>query len=793
MSESNANNEQIVAVSDIADNEAFALLDRNMKQWVSEQGWGGFREIQRKTISTLLQNCDVNERDIPNLVVSAGTASGKTEAAFIPALSILARYREEHKNERFCQMLYVAPLKALINDQYRRLCEMSAKSGLNIPVYLWHGDAPQGQKNTMMKDHDGIIMITPESLESFLMNRGEWCANYMTPLVVVIDEFHAFLGAGRGKQMLSLLSRIDMLNRAQGKAPATRIALSATLSKLELVGKILSPDAPFAVIDGTQAGSDEMDIAVKTFAPPVPRAGQKTAPKEDSIAIATEIIENSIGAKTLTFATSRMQVETIAATINDVCKKNEIKSQAFPHHGSLSKETRESLEKRLVGTDLPTMAVATQTLELGIDIGDIDTVFQAGTTNSVASLRQRVGRSGRRDGVKRFQCLVTSTKGKPEKMEEDLLCTLAEIELMRAGWFEPPNAKQRNVSVLVSEILSVLKQYGSAYEDELYALLAVNGAFRNVPRDLFSMVVRDMLNADFLEQMNGDELVIGLAGEREINDWHFYATFQDDEAFTVRAAGKLIGEIIPPETSLMQLANGGTFMLAGRYWRVIPPIDMRAKTINVQRVSTKAKFLIPTSRGCGGTGGVVKRQMISMLSGNLADAEFPYLDEYGQERLAAAREYAETHKLNGLGVSIYDGGEKGSETDSEARERAAQGFNENALLHIAPPVDAAALDAIVKALEAAGMEPGGLNNIPMWRMCELVDAVLDNWNVLAEGKEELLDVTMLEDIRNSEKYNGILHNETLRYAYVDEKMDLDGAKRWFEAFRRFSENPNPEH
>lgn len=733
--------------------------------------------------STTSMTCIAVDSEDHTYITTNYIVTHNTEAAFIPALSILAEYREQHKEEKFCQMLYVAPLKALINDQYRRLSEMSFKSGMNIPVYLWHGDAPQGQKNEMLREHDGIIMITPESLESFLMNRGEWCEKYMTPLVMVIDEFHAFLGAGRGKQMLSLLARIDMLNMSQGKLPATRIALSATLSKLDIVGKMLSKQKSFAIIDGTQSGNDEMEISVKAFDPRFSASEKRE--KDDDISIAKEIIQNSLGKKTLTFATSRMQVETIAATINDVCKHDNIDSQAFPHHGSLSKETRELLEDRLVNTQKPTMAVATQTLELGIDL-EIDNVFQVGTTNTVSSLRQRVGRSGRRDGIKRFECIVTTAEKKPELMDEDLLCTIAEIELMKAGWFEPPNNKRLDISVMVSEILSLLKQYGSAYEDELYMVLVSYGAFYNVPKDLFSMIIRDMLNAQFIEQIDSGELLISGLGEKEINDWHFYATFQDAESYTVKSGGKTIGEIMPPDTSLMQLANGGTFMLGGKYWQVIPPMDMKAKTINVKQVSTRAKFLIPTSRGSGSTGGVVKRQMIALLSGKLSEIEFDYLDELAASRLEAAREYAKSHQLNGLGISIYDGGEKGHETDSEAMERISQGYNEFTLIHINPPVDAAALDAIVKVLEAAGMEPGGMNNIPVWRMNELVDTVLDNWDTIVQQKEELFDVSMLEDIKNNEKYNYIFHNETLKYAYVNEKLDLDGAKKWLEAYKRFA-------
>lgn len=763
-------------------NTAYSLLSPGMRRWVSEQGWTGFRDVQSDAIIKMLGVGD--DAVPPNIIVSAPTAVGKTESAFLPALSIIEEYKNSHPQERFCQMVWVSPLKALLNDSAKRLADVAKH--IELPVYLWHGDAPQGPKKEMLREHDGIIMITPESLESFLVNRSQWCADYMTPLVFVVDEFHSFLGAGRGKQILSLMDRIDVLNAQHGKPPAIRIGLSATLSKLDLVASILSPRAPYAVIDGTGAGADELEIEVKTYEPPIKREGQKNVPKEDLISIGSEIINESLGEKTLTFASSRMQVESIASAINDICKAENIRSEAFPHHGSLAKELREELEHRLVSSDEPTMAVATITLELGIDIGDIYKVFQVGTPNTVASLRQRIGRSGRRDGHKRCGCLITSSR-KPQDMHADLVNIIAEIELMNSGWFEPPQAKRKDISVLVSETLSVIKQYGSAYEEDLYDLLVKRGAFWNVERDLFSMIIGDMVAREFLEKTAEGLLILGLQGEREVESWEFYATFMSVESFSVKQGGKTIGEIMPPDTSLMMLNQGGIFMLGGRYWQVQPPIDMKAKVINVKQTSTKAKFLIPTSRGAGDVGGQIKKVAIKLLTGDLCDYVPDYIDEDSRAFLEDARDYAKTHKLNGLGISIYDGGDEGSETDSEVMARAALGYDEQALLTINPPVDAGAHNAIVKILEFAGLEDPSMSNVPKWRMNELVETILGTWGEIEQNKENLIDKTMLQEIAESEKYNWIFSDETLRYAYVDEKIDLAGAKKWFEAYARFAD------
>lgn len=772
------------------DAKAFTLLSSGMQKWVSNQHWSGFRDIQSEAIIKIMGRTESSV--IRSTVVSAGTGMGKTEAAFLPALSAIQMFREQNPSERFCSMLYVAPLKALINDQFRRLSEMAEYIGES--VYLWHGDASQSRKKEMLRRHDGVIMITPESLESFLMNRGAWCSEYMHPIVIVIDEFHSFLNGTRGKQMLSLLSRIDAMSMMNGYPPAARIGLSATLSNLELVGKILTNGRKCEIVDGTKGShSNDVNVQIKTYESPrgkVEKSSELSSEKkkldarssvDDDVAICEEIIRESSGEKTLTFARSRMQVENTTSLINTICKEKGIKAEALAHHGSLSKEARESVEHRLVSTSKPTMAIATITLELGIDIGDIFKVFQIGTTDTVSSLRQRAGRSGRRSGASKLECIETVGK-LGDELESDLVETIAEIELMRAGWFEPPMAKRKDVSVLVSEIMSVIVQYETAYEKELYSLLCEHGAFSNVRSELFNMIIGDMIESDLLVSGN-DGLMIGSAGEKEVTDWKFYASFQSDDAYTVRCGMKTIGEITPPDTAMMSLMKGGSFMLGGRCWQVVPPIT--GKTINVKPTRAKSKFLVPISKGRSAVNGTIQRTMLDILIGRFKAYEPDYLDDTGRKHLACARESAEQYQLNKLGVSIA---RIEHLTDTEMNEELAKGYNEETIIHVAPPVSEATLNGIAKMLEACGMEQNGLEAIPMWRLDELIDAVLEHIDDVksSRSKENLIDSGMLNDIRESEKYNKYLSDETLRYAYVDEKMNLDEAEEWFKAFKRFA-------
>ena len=773
---------------------AFTLLAQPVQQWVAGQRWRNLRRIQSLSTLALLED---NYHD---LLISAGTASGKTEAAFMPAVSMIHDMENQKRNggNDRVSMLYVAPLKALINDQYRRLCEMSAR--MSLPITIWHGDAPASGKKRMLEEHRGVIMITPESLESFLMNRGQWCAKYMLPQIIVLDEFHAFIGTPRGKQLLSLLHRIDFLCDTAGVPRPQRIGLSATLSQLDTVAAVLSgrnSSDNVAIIDGRDKRQEENIIRVVSFPPPPPRREGQRHTETDYPSMARYIVDNSINEKTLTFARSRKNVEDVASLINEVCEANHLNTQAFPHHGSLSKETREALEHRLVSTDKPTMAVATVTLELGIDIGDIHRVFQINSTNTVASLRQRMGRSGRRDGIKRMDCLIGLDDNDANVFNE-LTTTIAEIELMKRGWFEPPDVTHRDVSVLISEILSVLEQYGSAYDEELYGLLCnqcgddgnvdPNGAgtFSNVDGELFNLVVSDMIGSDYLMRDASGMLMISKAGEEQISDWHFYATFQSDETYTVNAGGKHIGDITPQPATLRMLQNGGCFLLGGRTWRVVS-MDISKKTIDVEPSSARSEFLVPTSRGGGDVVGKVKRYQISLLTGDNSELVPNYLDELGAEKLSEMREHAREHRLNGLGVMISPGGGADShESPSEHRTRCSRGYSGDQEVACIPPVDPAVNNAIVKMLEYAGLEDsGGLRAMPLWRLADLVDACVAHADEMEDRKEEFIDAAMVTDLRNREKFNNILSDETLRYAYRDELFDVRGAIVWMEAFQRF--------
>ena len=338
---------------------AYDSLDPRVRKWVYKQGWSTLRPLQESSIPAIL----ARDRDV---LISAGTAAGKTEAFFLPACSAVADLTNGFG------IVYISPLKALINDQYRRL--ESLGDALEMPVTPWHGDVPQSKKKKARTNPAGILLITPESLESLLINSMGWLKQAFSSVAyIVIDEFHAFIGSERGVQLLSLLNRIDHVLGRQVN-PIPRVALSATLGELEKVPEMLRPNKRRPCVTVTDSNSTAtLQVQVKGY---LERVIQKEEELQSSAEhdVCADIFRLCRGDSHLVFANSRKRTESIAATLSDMCEEQIVPNEFFPHHGSLAKELREALESRLQKGNLPTTAVCTMTLELGIDIGKVKSV-----------------------------------------------------------------------------------------------------------------------------------------------------------------------------------------------------------------------------------------------------------------------------------------------------------------------------------------------------------------------------------------------------------------------------------
>ncbi|HCE4639604.1 TPA: DEAD/DEAH box helicase [Vibrio parahaemolyticus] len=542
-------------------------LDVRVQRWIFKQGWTNLREIQCLAIEPILSAKT-------DLVISASTAAGKTEAFFLPAISAIANQDEG------VGILYISPLKALINDQDRRLESLSDL--MAIPVTPWHGDSSQSRKNKLKNTPAGIVLITPESLESLLIRDSGWMKSAFSDLkYIVIDEFHAFLGTERGHHLLSLLHRLEHLLGSL-KTPIPRVALSATLGELDKVPLSLRPNQslPCKIIRDSNSTS-VFKVQVKGYLNPA-HVDNET-PMDAEYKICQDLFKFCRGGNHLVFANSRNRTESIAATLGDFCEQQCVPNEFFPHHGSLAKELREDLEKRLLQNQYPTTAVCTMTLELGIDIGKVNSVVQVTAPHSISSLRQRMGRSGRRGGPSVLRVLIvedelTKDSNVVDILRLELIQSLAMIRLLIGSkWFEPADTSLYHFSTLLHQILAVIAQWGGIRADQLFNLLCKEGPFQNVGVDEFKGILVHMGNTNLITQLGNGELVLGLSGERITGHYSFYAVFKTPEEYRIISGTKTLGTL--PIDSLVLV--GQNIVFGGKRWKV-NDIDSDKKTIYVE-------------------------------------------------------------------------------------------------------------------------------------------------------------------------------------------------------------------
>ena len=399
---------------------AFELLAEPVRRWIWDQNWTELRDIQERAITTLLEE----DRD---LVIAAPTAGGKTEAAFLPLISSVLT----EPGPGGFDLVYVAPLRALINDQLGRMEDLCAQA--ELPVYPWHGDISQGVKSRARRNPRGVLLITPESLEALFVLRGlEIPTLFSGALAIIIDELHALLDNEPGIHLRSLLTRLEL---AVGRR-IRRVGLSATLADMETVKEYLRPGYPDAV-DLLESAMDGGEVRVQLRGYITGAEGEGEASKK---AVAKHLFDRLRGTPNLVFAGPRQDVEWYADALRQMSEDAKVPVDFLPHHASLSREHRLDVERRLKSSGTAT-AICTSTLELGIDIGAIDCVAQIGPPFSVSSLRQRLGRSGRRGqpAVLRMYSIERYTNAGSHPIDRlGLVRSVAMVELLGDRWCEPP-------------------------------------------------------------------------------------------------------------------------------------------------------------------------------------------------------------------------------------------------------------------------------------------------------------------------------------------------------------------
>ncbi|MCQ0090328.1 MULTISPECIES: DEAD/DEAH box helicase [Rhodobacterales] len=596
---------------------AFDQLARPVQKWIRQQGWRELRDIQARAIRTICEN----END---LIVAASTAGGKTEAAFFPLISQVLDTPAEGGG---FDVLYIGPLKALITDQAGRLEGICHEA--ELPVVPWHGDVSQSVKTRAMKNPKGILLITPESLEALFVRRGlEISRLFGATRAVVIDELHTVLDSERGVQLRSLLTRLELAL----KRPIRRIGLSATLGDMDLARAYLRPDnAENVILIEAEGGEAELKLQLRGYL----SGGEDDNTPSATGAVAAHLFEHLRGSDNLVFAGARQRVEIYADRLRNLCEQDHLPQEFYPHHASLSRDHRDFVERRLKDNSKPTTAVCTSTLELGIDIGDVTCVAQIGAPFTVAALRQRLGRSGRREGqpaiLRQYavETRLTSDSSFVDRLRLGLIRSIAMIDLLLEGWCEPPKPQALHLSTLVHQILSVIAQRGGAPANILYSVLCREGPFRQVSTAVFTEVLRALGNPEtgLIEQTDGGLLLLGQAGERLVEHYSFYAVFKTPEEFRLVSNGRDLGTL--PIDNI--LSPGMMLIFSGRRW-LVQEIHDREKVIMVK----PAKAGVPPV--FGGDPGEIHDKVIERMFDVLeADNSPLYMDVNSLEMLEEAR------------------------------------------------------------------------------------------------------------------------------------------------------------
>lgn len=729
---------------------AFDSLNPLVQKWIWQQKWQRLRDVQEKAIPAVLSGGDV--------VISARTAAGKTEAAMLP---LLTRVLTKENRDGF-SVLYVSPLKALINDQYRRL--ESLCEACDIQLHKWHGDVSADAKSKARKRPSGIVLITPESLEAMLVRRGREIRFLFSSLdAVVIDELHAFIGSERGMQLQSILTRIEV---ACGRDRIDRIGLSATLGDMYLAADALRPSegGQVVLIEGDDEGNG-VKLQIRGYYSREPKPGAVVSDRDDQLTdseeggdeaevhgipdrLAADIFRFLRGKRNLIFGGSRQRVELFADRLRRMCEDHQVPNEFFPHHGSLSKQEREDVELRLRDDPRPTTAVATTTLELGIDIGDVESVAQIGPGFSVSSLRQRLGRSGRRAGkpavIRLFVIEPPPGRGSHplDRLNLSLIQSIAMIECLKAGWCEPPSPAGLHLSTLLHQVLAVVVQTGGVQPATAWRLLCERGPFKSIDRAAFVDLLKCMGSQDnkLIEQSPDGLLMIGANGEKITESYEFYPVFVTQREYRILNDNRVLGTY-PLDSGLRA---GETLIFSGRRWQVVM-VDDASRVISVKA----AKGGKPPR--FSGTGGVIHDHVVFEMRNVLRGSEqYPYIDSLAQDLLNDAR------------VAYKELGLESTKVIP---------FGEGVIL--LPWIGTRKLKTLSLALQAADFQTAEISHAIELTECT-VDGVLTHLRNLAAGKVPSA-TTLMSGVSqpNVAKFDHFLSLELMTALTIKERLELN--------------------
>ena len=537
------------------------------KALFKDMSWRGLRPLQENS-STAIRNGY-------QTLITAGTASGKTEAALLPVLSLILE-SPDLAHSRTPVALYVAPLKALINDIAERLKKLSLRAPLEI--YAWHGDVEMSEKNEALK-HASILVTTPESLEGLLVSSKIDPTLFFHNLrFFLLDEFHALLSSPRGYQLASQIERLQTYSRYE----IQKIAMSATIGNPEMVLEWMrgSGTRECLLVSDSHQTQKQLMLRKKSY--------------ETLLADAQKVV--SLGKKAILFTCSKGEAESLFHYLNRQGLS------VLLHHGSIGKKQREDTERLFKGSDDYPIMIATTTLEMGIDIGDVSYVLFYSVPRSAASFMQRLGRAGRKTGVARALIYVptdTEEEGKPLALDQTLeerLFLLGNLSLFSEGRVEPIEMKDYYPQLFAHQVISMVFREKQMDRRKI-ALLKAAYPFKGLQKEDVGAVLSFLEEENYLLRIDQEYRLGWKAKDRlegaGIGD--FLSVFSSSEDWTVVEGNREIGKVHAATVFHNKRKQGHevfiqNFYLAGKAWKVLS-VDAARRRISVQRAESGAKPL----------------------------------------------------------------------------------------------------------------------------------------------------------------------------------------------------------
>lgn len=733
-----------------------------IQDYIYQSGWQALRSVQNAAAEAIFNTDD-------NVLLTASTASGKTEAAFFPILTLL-----DEDPPHSVGVLYIAPLKALINDQFGRLSELCEEAG--IQVTRWHGDVSHAQKRRLLRKPSGILQITPESLESLMINKHMEIPSLFGDLrFIVIDEVHSLLRGDRGMQTFCLIERMCRLADCRPR----RIGLSATIGNPEEAGRFLGAGSGRrTLIPRIEGGREVWRLSMEHFfnsgpqadegrqlidAAPVLEKASDTAPKAADPGIGY-IFEHTRGRKCLIFTNSREECEALCQSLRQYCEANHEPDRFLIHHGNLSASYRESAEEEMKDDDSLLSVCATATLELGIDIGRLERAFQVDAPFTVSGFLQRMGRTGRRGDPCEMWFVMREDHPEPRAMLPQLIPWyliqgIALVQLyIEERFVEPPRTQRLPYSLLYHQTMSTLASCGEMTPAELATRVLTLSSFHLITQDDYRILLRHLIKIGHIDQTENGGLIVGLEGERIVNNYKFYAVFQENVEYAVRAGAEELGTIVKPPPI------GDKIAIAGRVW-VVEEVDHRRREV----CCTLVKGNIPAY--FGDVAGDIHTRILERMYGVLKEQNsYPYLMRHAVCRLQEARE-----------------------------SFAKSGMRDHPLVHLGgnmwalfPWLGSYAFLALERMLKIRCKQRLGLKGLdslrPYYLQFTMKVSASDFYRIMAEEAEQDFDPLELvypNEVPNFEKYDEYVPAELVRKGFALGVLDVEGMKQSVRSWSRY--------